>query len=195
MLSFAGTYPEDQDYWVLGREAAKYPWRYGDVLATPTDLPAVQDGKGKPWHALLALHPSCELGAKAAPKGVQVAHVHLLRSVSVAQRQEVRVGVREVDGRIQVSRANTAYLAPLPDAEPAEELFADLRDVARVDLEALQSAGRLAAMTHDARIALLRRDLYFRHRWMLPLDDLVALEANRIRGDSAFQGPRPPWAQ
>lgn len=86
--------------------------------------------------------------------------------------------MREVDGRIHVSRVNSVYLAPLPGTEV--ELFADLRSSARVPLARLQSAGRLAAMTHDARIALLRRDLYFRYRWLVSLDDLVALEASRI---------------
>lgn len=193
MLSFAGTYPEDSGFWVASGGADQYPLRYGDVFATPDGLPQVGDLEGR-WHALLALHPSCELGVKAAPGGVQVARIHELHTLADPQaQQQIRVGLKEVDGRIQVVRANTMYLAPLSGTDA--ELFADLREVSRVPLASLQDAGRLAVMTHDARIALLRRDIYFRYRHLLSLDDLVALEARRIRDDPNFAGPKPPWAQ
>ena len=193
MLSFAGTYPKDEHYWVPPEDSDAYPHRYGDVFATPEGPPETRDSKDRPWHALMALHPSCELGAKGAPRGVHVARIHRLSAVSVPQRQEIRVGLKELDGRLKIVRANTVYLAPLPGSDV--ELFADLRDVARVSLDSLRAAGRQAAMTHDARLALLRRDIYFRYRWQLPLADLVALESARIRNDAAFAGPRPAWAE
>jgi hypothetical protein len=86
------------------------------------------------------------------------------------------------------------YLAPVPDDEQlGEELFADLRTTARVDLAELAEQRR-AAMSHDARLALLRRDLYFRYRWAVTLEAVTALERDRIAGDAAFVGPRPDWA-
>jgi hypothetical protein len=136
--------------------------------------------------------PSCELGAKQAPMGVQVVRVHLLREVSQSQRDEVRAGFREREGRLEVSRVNTTYLAPVPEGTVLrEELFADLRSTAPVSLEALP---RIAAMTHDARVALLRRDVYFRFRWPLTLDAVAVLVRDRIASDTAFAGPRPTWS-
>ena len=73
------------------------------------------------------------------------------------------------------------------------ELFADLRACSRVPLDALR-AGRVSAMSHDSRVAVLRRDAYFRHRWPLSLLAVTTLEADRIRTDPAFVGPRPTWA-
>jgi hypothetical protein len=49
-------------------------------------------------------------------------------------------------------------------------------------------------MTHDARVALLRRDTYFRYRWTLTLDAVVTLERDLTEHDSNFLGPRPSWA-
>jgi len=49
-------------------------------------------------------------------------------------------------------------------------------------------------MSHDARVAVLRRDAYFRYRWPVSLDDVLNLERFRIEADSNFVGPRPPWA-
>jgi hypothetical protein len=192
-LSFAGTYPLDEDFWVPAEEADAHPPRYGDLFATP-ELTDCRDSKGRLWRAVLAVHPSCEMGAKGAPAGVQVVRVHLLREVSQGQRDEVRAGFREREGRIEICRANMLYLAPVPaGAALAEELFADLRVTARVPLDALLG-GRRAAMTHDARVALLRRDAYFRFRWPLTLEAVAALERDRISGDAAFAGPRPSWS-
>jgi hypothetical protein len=141
------------------------------------------------------LHPSCELGAKGAPNGVQVVRVHRLREVSAPQRNEIRAGFVEREGGITVARANFVYLAPVPgDEHLGEELFADLRATARVEFADLAD-NRRAAMSHDARLALLRRDLYFRYRWMLTLEAVTALERDRIAGDSACAGPRPDWAE
>lgn len=190
---FQGTYPSDEDFWVPTPDDSEYPPRYGDLFATPENE-SVRDTKGRPWRAVMALHPSCEMGAKPAPDGVQVVRVYLLREVSQAQREEVRAGFRETSLGIRPVRVNIVYLAP-PRAGPlTEELFADLRKTARVPIDEIQAAGRLAAMTHDARLAVLRRDIYFRYRWDFPVSELLRLEQGRISADSAFQGPRPPWA-
>ncbi len=191
--SFVGTYPSDDAFWVPAAESEEYPLRYGDVFTTP-DRDECRDGKGRAWLAVMAVHPSCELGAKGAPTGVQVVRVHRLREVGTRSRDEIRAGFVERDGGIAVARANFVYLAPVPDDEKlGEELFADLRATARVDLADL-TEHRRAAMSHDARLALLRRDLYFRYRWPVTLEAVTDLERNRIAGDAAFVGPRPHWA-
>ena len=46
-------------------------------------------------------------------------------------------------------------------------------------------------MTQDARVTLLRRDAYFRFRWPLTLEAVLAVERDRISGAPAFAGPRP----
>ena len=193
-LPFAGTYPGDDAFWVPQAESGGYPPRYGDLFAVP-DRSDLRDSKGKPWRALMAVHPSCEMGAKAAPDGVQVVRVHLLREVSQPQRDEIRAGFKETALGIRPARVNMVYLAPPPAGPVQEELFADLRTTARISMDELLTAGRLAAMTHAARLAVLRRDVYFRYRWDLAAVDVLRLEQGRIRADSAFEGPRPDWAQ
>lgn len=173
--------------------AEQYPLRYGDVFATP-ELDQCRDSKGRLWRAAMAVHPSCELGAKDAPNGVQVVRVHKLREVSNGQAAEIRAGFRESDGRIELCRVNMVYLAGIAQAPGLdEELFVDLRANSRVPLDSLR-AGRVSAMTHDARVAVLRRDAYFRYRWPLSLQAVADMEAGRIRTDAAFAGPRPSWA-
>lgn len=192
-LSFTGTYPQDTEFWVPPTDAPEFPRRYGDLFTTP-DLEACTDSKGKLWRAVMAVHPSCELGAKSAPTGVQVVRVHLLREVSAPQRDEIRAGFKETDGQFRIARTNMVYLAPPPEVDRlGEELVADLRASARVPLADLED-GRLAAMTHDARVAVLRRDIYFRYRWLLHLSTVAELEQARISADPAFEGPRPSWA-
>lgn len=121
-LTFADTYPLDQDFWVAVEQAHEVPLRYGDVFRTPA-LDQCRDGKKRLWRAVMAVHPSCEMSTKGAPSGV------------------------------------------------------------------------MAAMSHDARVALLRRDAYFRYRWPLTLQAVATLERDRIVGDSAFAGPRPDWVR
>jgi hypothetical protein len=189
---FVGTYPGDDDFWVPADQAQGYPLRYGDLF-NPPDLQAVRDSKGRLWKALMALHPSCEMDAKGAPKGVQVVRVCTLSSVSASQRDEIRVGYSEREFGVAPARVNMVYLAPSP-GEGTGELYADLRQTARLSLEELGTAGRIAAMTHEARLALLRRDMLFRYRWDLPVSEVQRLEAARISADNTFKGPRPDWA-
>jgi hypothetical protein len=197
-IPFGGTYPADDKFWVpedlVTATADDYPFRYGDVFATPPADPRICDSRGKPWRAVMALHPSCELGDKAAPDGVQVVRVFRLREVSAAQGNEIRVGYKEFPYGVRIARANTAYLAPIPGSALNEELYADLRKTARVDLAALTAAGRIGVMSHDARLALLRRDFYFRYRWSIDPATILAMERERITADENFKGPRPAWA-
>lgn len=73
-------------------------------------------------------------------------------------------------------------------------MYADLRQLRRIRFDELVSAGRIAAMEHDLRVALIRRELTPKYRWLLPMDDVRALEAQRIGGDTHYVGPRPTWA-
>jgi len=194
-LTFTGTYPDDADWWMSPDDGA--PWRYGDLVRTPAT--AADDGaidsKGRPWRALLLTHPSCELSAKGTPAGVQAVRVFRLREVSQRQGAEIVTGYVEVGGALRVARVHQVYVAPVPgDTTLSERLFADLRQTVRIPFDVLHAAGRAAAMSHEARVAVLRRDIYFRYRWPLSLHAVAELEARRIGADSEFVGPRPAWA-
>ena len=194
--SFEGTYPFDEGFWFDNRKSTEVPWRFGDLLAVPPLTEAARDSKGRPWLALMVGHPACDLGAKGAPKGVQVFRVHPLKAVSRQQRSEIIVGYTlDLQGQMRVARLNLVYLAPVPGSPTHDQpMFADLREPIRIPLPDLEAAGRLAAMTHEARVAVLRRDALFRYRWNLSLDQVFALERTRIAGDQAFEGPKPDWA-
>ena len=57
-----------------------------------------------------------------------------------------------------------------------------------------EAAGRIAAMTHEARVAVIARELRFRYRWGLTPTDVMTFEKARIGRDADFKGPRPTWA-
>lgn len=194
VLSFRGNYPTDEDFWIATEAQDDYPLRYGDLFETPANE-SCQDSKGRPWRAVMALHPSCELGGKDAPDGVQVVRVRPLADVSKPQADEVRAGFKERDGRIVIARVNMVYLAPPPSGvlQQGRDLYADLRQTARVPLTDLRKQ-RIAGMTHDARVAVIARDLYFRYRWLIEPEAVAELEAARISRDAQFLGPRPAWA-
>lgn len=195
-LPFVGTYPKDANFWVPSTDAAEYPWRYGDLVATPADADRHQavDSRGRPWRALMLTHPSCELGAKGAPNGVQAVRVYWLREVGQRQGAEILSGFTEVDGLKRVARANQVYLAAVPGHDKlGERMYADLRQSVRIPDEDLRAAGRVGAASHDSRLALLRRDAYFRYRWALSMEDVITLERFRIEADPHFAGPLPQW--
>lgn len=193
-MSSDAWYPEAAAYWADPAAANEYPLRYGDICAAP-DLPACKTMKGKPWAHVVVLHPSCELGAKAAgDTEVLVVRVNRVSDISAPQRALVRLGWAERDGRLVVAHANTWWMPPVPEQADDTDWYADFRRAQRVPLEAVLAAGRAASLTHDARVYLIRRELYFRYRWLVATDQVRALEAERIAGDPAFIGPRPAWA-
>ena len=87
----------------LGRSV---PLEVRDVFRTPAGQ-SLTDSKGRPWVAVMSLHPSCELGRKASPEGVRVVRVFRLGNVSQGQREEVRVGYVERYGESRIARVNT----------------------------------------------------------------------------------------
>lgn len=112
---FAGTYPGDSSFWVDAASADQYPLRYGTYFARPL-VSRRQTSKGRPWVAVMSLHPSCELGRKASPEGVRVVRVFRLGNVSQGQREEVRVGYVERYGETRIARVNMVYQASVPGA-------------------------------------------------------------------------------
>lgn len=188
-------YPPTAEYWVDPAEAHAYPLRYGDLCATPR-VPELRRKTGKYWHRVLVLSPSCEMGAKATDSTqVLVARVYAADDgIGEKQRAAVRMGWQENGGRRKVAHAATMWLAPPPNGPQDRDLFADFRTARPVPLADLRTAGRVAAMTHEARLYLIRREMGFRYRWMVDLEAVRAAEAERIRNDEAFEGPRPDWA-
>lgn len=196
-------YPAPEGYWVPQAEADQpdvWPHRYGDLFHAPaTDAhgAALQGPEGTPWEAVMVYSPSCELVSKAKPTDT-VEVVRVLRLETQTDQNAVKAiiaGWQEKGGRITVAYAHTVFLAPVKDHPPHERpLFAHLKSTARVTLADLRAAGRIAALTHDARVAVIRRDLYYRYRWLVPMADVKAAETDRIASDPYFTPPRPDWA-
>jgi hypothetical protein len=179
-------YLDASDYYVPAPHASEYPIRQGDLLAGPTVA-------GERWLATLIIHPTCELGKRATAE-IQVARVRPLDDLDDDfQRSLVVAGYREVDGQRRVAVASTFFLAPWEVG--GEPCFANFRELATVPRSAAAEANRLAAITHDCRVTLIRRYLYFRFRLAFAIGDVRAWEAQRIASDPAFEGSRPSWAQ
>jgi len=186
-------YPHPDSYWVETSEVNEYPFRYGDLFNAPAEC---LDANGDPWPAVLVLHPSCDLGAKAKPAlPILVARVEAVvaHGRDEAVQTKIRAGWAEKDGAVLVAFANSCWLSAPPD-QPAIDLYADFRRTRTVAFNALTEAGRRAAMTHDARVHVIRREIYFKYRWKTTLADVFAAEKERIGGDATFGGPRPAWA-
>jgi hypothetical protein len=194
-------YPAPEQYWVPANEEEMYPFRYGDLFFAPSTgtsgRPLVRASDGKPWHAVLALSPSCEMGAKAKPSSaIEIARVIPLEAQPQDSQASIITGWQERDGRVAIAYAHTVFLAGVPwSTDHQDAMFANLRETVRVSMEHLSSAGRIAAMTHDCRVAIIRRELYYRYRWLVSRDDVQTNETNRISNDPDFIGPRPPWGQ
>jgi hypothetical protein len=186
-------YLHPDSYWVDAAEENEYPSRYGDLFNAPQGC---VDANGNPWPAALVLHPSGDLGAKAKPLlPILVARVEPVAGAGrdQAAQTKIRAGWAERDGVVLVAFANSCWLSAPPDA-PDTDLYVDFRKTRTVTFAALCDAGRRAAMTHDARVHVIRREIYFKYRWKTTLADVFAAERERIGGDPTFGGPRPAWA-
>jgi hypothetical protein len=179
-------YLDASEYYVSDGERDRYPLRQGDLVRGATV-------GGAKWLAAQVIHPTCEL-PKSAVKRIQVARVRSLAELGDDfERALVVAGYREVDGQRRVAVANTFFLPPWTDG--GEPCFADFRELASVPRSAATVARRVAAITHECRVTLIRRYLYFRFRLAFRLEDVRAWEAKRIANDPAFEGPRPRWAR
>ena len=180
-----GWFLDGEHYWVDPAETGSYPLRQGDLIQGPTV-------DGEPWTAAQIVHPTCEL-AKPSVTRVQVARVRPLEDLpDDSARRLVTLGYRDVRGTRLVAAAHTFFLAPWPGHE--EPAFANFRELATVERGAASPEARVAAMTHDCRVAWIRRWIYFRLRLAVTLAQVREMEAERIAGDPSFEGPRPEWA-
>lgn len=200
-------YPKQ--YWVAKEEASKRPPRCGDLFNAPlTDRtgrplsferadPATGQVKQVPWFGAFILSPSCELGAKAKEGSpIQIARVKSASSVDPADRAKIVTGWSQAADRPVIAFAYLAYLAPVTFSKTHnEEMFVDYHETAWVNSQDLFGAGRIAALDHDARVSLIRREIYYKYRWLLATSDVRAAEASRISNDPDYQGPKPDWAQ
>jgi hypothetical protein len=184
-----GWYPPWDRYFVEDPDPADFPVRQGDLMWPPDETPP---GSRKPWVACVVIHPSCELGAKTEPPDPLVVQVFRLGSAPDRAQEAIVLGMTPDADGLMVAWAHTFFLPPV--GEYSEPMFADFRKVARVPREQLTVERRVGALTHDARVYFIRRKLYWEQRWFFELDDVYGFERTRISGDSAFAGPRPPWA-
>jgi hypothetical protein len=193
-------YPPPGEYWVTPPDDAERPFRYGDLFHAPaqsaTGTPLTTN-TGEPWHAVMVLSPSCEVISKAKDTStVEVARVVPLSGQDPKAGAAIVAGWQEKQGRVTVAFASTVFLAGVPHAPTHEEgMFADLRQTTRVTMADLRGASRIAALDHDARVAVIRREIYYRYRWLVPMEQVHDNEAARIRNDPDFTEPRPPWGE
>jgi hypothetical protein len=174
------------EYYVPPAEADAYPVRQGDLF--PAGLPDIED-----WAACQLVHPTCEL-PKSSVMDVQVIRVEPIAERINDQKQGAAVvaGFVEKDGAFRVAQASTFFLPPYAEDQPP--MFSNFREVETVPREHFTVKRRLAALTHEARVTFIRREIYFRYRIALTYNVVRDLEAQRIGNDSAFKGPRPTWA-
>jgi hypothetical protein len=178
-------YLDDERYWISDGETNAYPLRQGDLIACP-------ENSGLGWLAAQIVHPSCEL-EKPSMKQVQVARVRPLSDLADDfSKQLVMAGFREGRGRRQVAVVHTFFLAPWP--EGSQPCFVNFREMSSIDRESISTDSRIAAMTHDCRVAWIRRWIHFRLRLTMSTAQVREMEAQRIGNDPRFEGPRPEWA-
>ena len=63
-------------------------------------------------------------------------------------------------------------------------MVAGFRDAVWLSYQALSDAGRIAAADHDPRMALIRRELSYRLRWLIPMNEVRDAEAARATSTS-----------
>jgi hypothetical protein len=114
------------------------------------------------------------MGAKAKPSS----------AIEVARVVPLSAQPQEKDGRVLIAYAHTVFLAGVPwSAGHRDGMFANLRETVRVSMADLAAAGRVAAMTHDCRVSVIRRELYYRYRWLVSREDVQANEASRVSNE------------
>lgn len=178
-------YLDAGDYYVTPGRMSEYPLRQGDLIAGPK----IEDER---WRAAQIVHPTCEL-TKNTVKAVQLVRVRPLADLDDDfLRSLVVAGYSERDGERRVAVAHTFFLPPWQAG--GEPYFANFREIVALPRDRLGLSNRLAAITHDCRVTLIRRWLYFRFRLAFRFDQVQAWEATRISSDPSFAGPKPDWA-
>lgn len=197
-----------RDFWVPDNEKDNYPLRYGDLFEAPKSdcfgrelnreiTNQTTGGKVlEPWLAAIPLSPSCELGAKAKPDSlILLALVRSLAGSTPDVKAAVSTGWSYKGGVKQVAFSKLMYLAPVDYSTTHNEMmFADFTETVWVRYEELIKLKRIAALDHDARVGLIRREIYYKYRWILSIDDVREAESVRISADTAYLGPKPSWA-
>lgn len=160
-------YPAPDAYWVTPPGDSERPFRYGDLFHAPAhDAPGrpLVTSVGTGWHAVIVLSPSCEVISKAkGDSAIEVARVVPLAAQDPKPAAAIVAGWQEKDGRTKVAFAHTVFLAGVPHATSyGDGMFATLKETVRVKMSDLRAAGRMAALDHDARVAVIRREIYYR---------------------------------
>src|SRR5665647_3363201 len=110
-LPFAGTYPLDAGFWVPASDADEYPWRFGDLVATPESPErfGAVDSKGRPWRAFRAKFTAGmgqQEGAPRPPLGIH--RPEPLRALGgrhqISEPPGVFVGIRRRHPEARVER-------------------------------------------------------------------------------------------
>jgi len=199
-------YPED--YWVGEAKSAAYPFRYGDLFHPPVidqidlgpkrerdDLIA-EEVRDNSWFGALVLSPSCELGAKAkAESRILVGRVSHMRNLRPGDKAKIVTGWSQTNTGKKIAFGKYAYLAPVNYSKSHDEImFVDFTQTVWINFSDLETQGRIAALDHDARTSLIRREIYYKYRWLVSINEVRAAEVFRISNDSEYIGPKPSWA-
>lgn len=176
-------YPHHSDYYVPSAEADEYPLRQGDLLAIKEDQARVR--------LVQLVHPTCEL-EKSSVKRVQIIEVHALPVRDPGASAMITTGWKEEGGNVTIAFAHTFFLPPI--SEKSEPLYSNFREVSVIDKVDLLAC-RAAALTHEARAAFIRREIYFKYRLTFSRDTVQKLLADAIRRDRNFRGPKPDWPE
>lgn len=181
-------YPPAEEYFVPKEEDDEYPVRQGDIFGLSPD-------PQNPWLGCMVVHPSCEIQTGKSTL-VQVARIHAVSELADDfQKVSLAFGFSERDGDVRIAFANTFWLPPAAGSGPfSEPMYVDFREISLAASKNLHQTKRVRALSHEARLYLIRRKIYFRYRWNLELADVRRTEAQRIGGDPTFRGPKPPWA-
>lgn len=125
---------------------------------------------------------------------VHVARVKGLLSAPSDAQAQVAAGWKEGTNGLQVAFASFAYLAPvLFSISHNTPMFVDYRETVWVKYSDLKTAGRIAALDDDGRVALIRREIYYKYRWLIPMSQVRNAEYSRINDDPNYEGPKPDW--
>jgi hypothetical protein len=169
--SFDSPYLHHAEYWVPAADAGDFPVRQGDLFGGV-------EVSGSTWDAALPVHPTRELG-KASVAECQVARVRPLDAIAhERRRRQVVAGLVVAGGGVRIAFAHTFFVFPVPGTQLDQPTWANFREIGLAARDRFEKTQRTGALTHDARVTLIRRYLYFRFRLALGFEQ-VALSRPR----------------